>query len=63
MKIPFCSVRCISNSWENISFKVGNEIKTSFWNDVWIGDRDLKTSFPDLFYSESTIDGTDSFDF
>lgn len=29
--------------------RVGNGAKTSFWNDVWLGDVPLKISFPELF--------------
>lgn len=33
----------------NVSIKVGNRAKTSFWDDDWIGNRPLKETFPDLF--------------
>jgi len=49
-----CSVwKTIRRLWpsfaSNISFKIGDGVKTDFWNEIWIGDRDLKTLFPDLF--------------
>ncbi|WMV09166.1 hypothetical protein MTR67_002551 [Solanum verrucosum] len=33
----------------NISFKVGNGVKTQFWNEHWIGEDCLKATFPDLY--------------
>ncbi|WMV32616.1 hypothetical protein MTR67_026001, partial [Solanum verrucosum] len=49
-----CSVwKTIRRLWpsfaSNISFKNGDGVKTDFWNEIWIGDRDLKTLFPNLF--------------
>lgn len=35
------------NSYTNR--KVGNGVKTSFWNDDWIGNEPLKDSFSDIF--------------
>nr|GEY94682.1 RNA-directed DNA polymerase, eukaryota, reverse transcriptase zinc-binding domain protein [Tanacetum cinerariifolium] len=33
--------------------RVGNGIRTSFWNDFWIGDTQLKYLFPRLYALES----------
>ncbi|KAG5624649.1 hypothetical protein H5410_009867 [Solanum commersonii] len=34
---------------KNIQLKVGNGVKIEFWNELWIGERNLKSLFPDLF--------------
>lgn len=48
-----CVWKSIRNLWpgfiSNVSIKVGNGNKTSFWNDGWIGNGPLKEAFPDLF--------------
>lgn len=31
------------------SFKVGDGMKTSFWDDKWLGQRPLKQLFPDIY--------------
>ncbi|PWA47276.1 RNA-directed DNA polymerase, eukaryota, Reverse transcriptase zinc-binding domain protein [Artemisia annua] len=36
--------------------KVGNGQSTSFWNDIWIGDRHLVASFPRLYRLETNPD-------
>nr|XP_016497204.1 PREDICTED: uncharacterized protein LOC107816041 [Nicotiana tabacum] len=45
--------KSIRNLWpgfiSNVSIKVGNGNKTSFWNDDWMGNGHLKEAFPDLF--------------
>lgn len=44
--------KSIMNLWpklmNNVSFKVGNDMKTSFWEDKWLGRGILKQLFPDL---------------
>ncbi|XP_060216840.1 uncharacterized protein LOC132644271 [Lycium barbarum] len=53
--IPYgCSVwRTIRNLWPLVinrsSFKVGNGLKVSFWDDKWIGHEPLKQLYPDLY--------------
>nr|GFC11609.1 RNA-directed DNA polymerase, eukaryota [Tanacetum cinerariifolium] len=37
--------------WSKI--RVGNGMRTSFWNDFWIGDTQLKYLFPRLYALES----------
>ncbi|XP_055800464.1 uncharacterized protein LOC129869922 [Solanum dulcamara] len=32
----------------NLKYTIGNGEKTSFWNEVWIGEENLKTTFPDM---------------
>ncbi|KAG5584679.1 hypothetical protein H5410_045113 [Solanum commersonii] len=49
-----CSVwKTIRKLWpsfaSNMSFKIGDGVKTYFWNEIWIRDRNLKTLFQDLF--------------
>ncbi|XP_059277663.1 uncharacterized protein LOC132031768 [Lycium ferocissimum] len=49
-----CTVwRAIRNHWPimlaRIRCKVGNGLKVSFWNDIWLGDTALKVKFPALF--------------
>ncbi|KAG5577685.1 hypothetical protein H5410_057819 [Solanum commersonii] len=44
-----CVWKTIRRLWpsfaSNISLKIGDGVKTDFWNEIWIGDRDLKTLF------------------
>ncbi|KAG5596520.1 hypothetical protein H5410_037752 [Solanum commersonii] len=32
-----------------VTFRVGNGLKTSFWNETWLGDVNLRILFPDLY--------------
>ncbi|GKA66783.1 ribonuclease H-like domain-containing protein [Tanacetum coccineum] len=38
--------------------RVGNGIRTSFWNDLWIGESILKLSFPRLYALENNKDSS-----
>ncbi|GJS99690.1 RNA-directed DNA polymerase, eukaryota [Tanacetum coccineum] len=38
--------------------RVGNGIRTSFWNDLWIGESILKLSFPRLYALEDNKDSS-----
>nr|GFC08040.1 hypothetical protein [Tanacetum cinerariifolium] len=33
--------------------KIGNGLNTKFWEDVWIGNKNFKTSFPRIYALES----------
>ena len=33
----------------SVSFNIGNGVKTSFWNENWLGLENLKNMFPDLY--------------
>jgi len=49
-----CSVwKTIRRMWPDFSakvtFRVGNGLKTSFWNETWLGDVNLRILFPDLY--------------
>lgn len=49
-----CSVwKTIRRMWSDFSakvtFRVGNGLKTSFWNETWLGDVNLRILFPDLY--------------
>ncbi|KAG5624648.1 hypothetical protein H5410_009866 [Solanum commersonii] len=32
-----------------VTFRVGTGLKTSFWNEIWLGDVNLRILFPDLY--------------
>ncbi|GJY79477.1 RNA-directed DNA polymerase, eukaryota [Tanacetum coccineum] len=44
------------NLVSHCKIRVGNGLRTSFWNDLWIGDNQLKLSFPRLFALEVNKD-------
>ncbi|GKB53223.1 RNA-directed DNA polymerase, eukaryota [Tanacetum coccineum] len=44
------------NLVSHCKIRVGNGLRTSFWNDFWIGDNQLKLSFPRLFALEVNKD-------
>ncbi|KAH0709195.1 hypothetical protein KY284_010622 [Solanum tuberosum] len=49
-----CSVwKTIRRLWPsfipNLSFRIGNGVKTSFWNELWLGEENLKIMYPDLY--------------
>ncbi|WMV25488.1 hypothetical protein MTR67_018873 [Solanum verrucosum] len=49
-----CSVwKTIRRMWfdfnAKVTFKVGNGLKTSFWNKIWLGDVKLRILFPNLY--------------
>lgn len=38
-----------SDFWANVVISVGDNSTTAFWEDRWIGDGSLKSTFPDLY--------------
>ncbi|GKC54978.1 RNA-directed DNA polymerase, eukaryota [Tanacetum coccineum] len=44
------------NLVSHCKIRVGDGLRTSFWNDLWIGDNQLKISFPHLFALEVNKD-------
>ncbi|XP_049354731.1 uncharacterized protein LOC125819316 [Solanum verrucosum] len=49
-----CSVwKTIRRMWTDfnaqVTFKVGNGLKISFWNEIWLGDVKMRILFPDLY--------------
>lgn len=53
------SIRTLCQDFaSNISIKVGNGLKTSFWNDDLIGNGPLKEIFPDIFSLVQQPDAT-----
>lgn len=41
--------RLWSHFSNNVSITVGNDLRTDFWNEVWIGENSLRNSFPHLY--------------
>lgn len=40
----------------NIIYKVGNEARILFWEELWTGQETLMASFPDLFILSTNAD-------
>ncbi|PWA81456.1 cytochrome P450 [Artemisia annua] len=54
IKDELCKININLNNLFKI--KVGNGQSTSFWNDIWIGDKPLVASFPRLYRLETNPD-------